>query len=93
MKNARIASSITTTATAIPISMSVLESWLWFVGCVEGELVSFPEVVAELCVDVLMKAWLDDSRDAPRYEEGDRVEVSSMTEGMEVVEVELSTAD
>ena len=93
MKNARIASSITTTATVIPIFMSVFEKWVCFVACVEGELVNAPEGVAEVCVDVLLDVLLDDSRDAPGYEEDDGVEMDSVTEGMEVMEEERSTGD
>ena len=93
MKNARIASNIIATATVVPIRMFIFESWLRFVGCVEAELVNAPERVAEVFADVLMKASRVDLRDALRYEEDDGVEVSSVTEGMEVVEEEISTID
>ena len=71
--------------------MSIFELWLWFLSRVEGELVESPEGVIVVDVDVHLKALIVDSRDGPRYEEDNGVEVSSGTEGMEVVEEKLST--
>ena len=50
-------------------------------------------MVAEVCVDAMIEVCPVDSRDVPGYEEDNGVEVSLVTEDIEVVEEGLSTVD
>ena len=50
-------------------------------------------MVAEVCVDVLIEVCPVDSRDVPGYKEDNEIEVSFVTEDIEVVEESVSTVD
>ena len=95
MKNARIASSTTTTATGIPTSIPVFELLLWASSCGEGELVDVLVCVADTCVEVATAVWLVDCAEVPRLKTDDEADSAEVIDepGTEAVKVVLGNAE